>query len=54
MPKKLKKETIIPPSKKSVKQAARETPKGSSPGGRVLAEQKIAKQEGAKRKPPKK
>lgn len=54
MPKKLKKETIIPPSKKSVRQAAKEAPKGSSPGGRVMVEQKIAKQEGARRKPPKK
>jgi hypothetical protein len=53
MPKKPKKETITPPTKKSVKAAAKETAQGSSPGGRVLVEEEIAKRQLAKRKGPK-
>lgn len=50
MPKKSKKETITPPTKITVKDAAKQTSKGHSSGGRVLAEQEIAKHEGAKRR----
>jgi hypothetical protein len=46
------KETIIPPSKKDVGQASKETRQGSGPGGRVLVEKKIANQQGAKRPKP--
>jgi len=45
-----KKETVVPPSKKSLKDAARQTAKGHSSGARVLGEESAAKKQGAKRK----
>lgn len=42
------KERIIPPSRKDVKEAARTLPGGSGTGGRVLSEQKTAKQQHVK------
>jgi hypothetical protein len=48
MPK--KKETVVPPSKKSLKDAATQTTHGHSSGARVLGEQSAAKKQGAKRK----
>ena len=46
---KSKKEQVTPPSKGALKQAAKETRKGSRPGGRVLAEAEVAKRQGASR-----
>jgi hypothetical protein len=48
MPK--KKETVIPPSKKALKDAAIQTARGHSSGARVLGEQSTAKKQGAKRR----
>lgn len=45
-----KKETIIPPSKKALSDGSKELRKGHSSGGRTLADQSVAKREGAKRK----
>jgi len=45
-----KKETITPPSKKALKDAAKELRKGHSSGGRTLADASVAKREGATRK----
>lgn len=46
------KERVIPPSKKDVRQAAKELPSRSGPGGRVMVEKKIAKQQGVTRPKP--
>jgi hypothetical protein len=46
-----KKETIVPPSKKALKDASKELRKGHSSGGRTLADASVAKREGVKRKP---
>lgn len=46
------KERIIPPSRKDVREASKETKEGSGPGGRVLVEKRIAKQQGVKRPKP--
>jgi len=46
-----KKETIIPPSKKDLKDASKELKRGHPAGGRTLADQSVAKREGAKRPP---
>jgi len=48
MPK--KKETVVPPSKKALKDAAKQTAKGHPSGARVLGEQSAAKKQDAKRK----
>jgi hypothetical protein len=45
-----KKETIIPPSKKDLRDASSQLRKGHSSGGRTMADQSVAKREGAKRK----
>lgn len=45
-----KKETITPPSKKELRDASKELRKGHSSGGRTMADQSVAKREGAKRK----
>jgi hypothetical protein len=44
-----KKETITPPSKQALRDASKELKKGHSSGGRTLADQSVAKREGAKR-----
>jgi hypothetical protein len=44
-----RKETITPQSKAALKDAGRELRKGHSSGGRTLADQSVAKREGAKR-----
>ena len=44
-----KKETITPPSKAALRDASKELKKGHSSGGRTLADQSVAKREGAKR-----
>jgi hypothetical protein len=44
------KERITPPSKKDLKAASKEMRKGSGPGGRVMADQSVAKKQGVKRK----
>jgi hypothetical protein len=46
------KEKVIPPSKKDLGEAGKELRKGSGPGGRVLVEKRIAKQQGVKRPKP--
>lgn len=46
-----RKETIIPPSKRAVKDASKELRKGHSSGGRTMADRSVAKREGAKRGP---
>jgi hypothetical protein len=48
------KETIKPPTKRELADAAKELQKGHSAGGRVLAEQKAAIKQGAASKTPKK
>jgi hypothetical protein len=45
-----KKETIVPPSKKALKDASKELKKGHPSGGRTMADKSVAKREGAKRK----
>ena len=45
-----KKETITPLSKKSTKDASKELKRGHSSGGRTVADESVAKREGAKRK----
>jgi hypothetical protein len=45
-----KKERITPPSKKDVRQAAKDMRRGSGPGGRVMADRSVAKRQGATRK----
>jgi hypothetical protein len=47
-----KKERITPPSKKDVKAASKELRGRSGPGGRVMADQSVAKRQGAKRQKP--
>ena len=46
-----KKERIIPPSKKDLSAASKELRRGSGPGGRVMADQAVAKKQGVKRPP---
>lgn len=43
------KERVIPPSRKDVREAAKELPKHSGPGGRVMVEKRIAKEQHVKR-----
>jgi hypothetical protein len=45
----MKKERIIPPSKREVRDASKELRKGHSSAGRVMAEQRVAKSQGARR-----
>ena len=45
-----KKETITPPSKRDLRDASKELRKGHPSGGRTMADQSVAKREGAKRK----
>jgi hypothetical protein len=47
-----KKETIIPPAKKALKDASKELKKGHPSGGRTLADQSVAKREGVARTKP--
>jgi hypothetical protein len=47
-----KRETIIPPSKKALKDAAKELRKGHSSGGRTLADASVAKREGVSKRRP--
>jgi hypothetical protein len=47
MPK--RKETIVPPTKKTLKAASNELRQGSSPGARAMADQSVAKKQGVKR-----
>lgn len=44
-----KKETIVPPSRKELKDASKQTKQGHSSGARVMAEASVAKRQGAKR-----
>jgi hypothetical protein len=44
-----KKETITPPAKKALKDASKELRKGHPSGGRTMADESVAKREGAKR-----
>lgn len=46
------KERVIPPSRKDVREAAKELPKRSGPGGRVMVEKRIAKEQHVKRPKP--
>lgn len=46
----VRKETIIPPAKRALKDGSKELRKGHSSGGRTLADQSVAKREGATRK----
>ena len=45
-----KKETITPPAKKALKDASKQLKKGHPSGGRTLADESVAKREGASRK----
>ena len=45
-----KKEKITPPSKKTLTKASKQLRKGGSVGARVVSEESVAKQQGAKRK----
>jgi hypothetical protein len=45
-----KKETIVPPAKKALRDASKQLKKGHSSGGRTLADQSVAKREGVIRK----
>jgi hypothetical protein len=47
-----KKERITPPSKKDLRAASKELRRGSGPGGRVMADQSVAKRQGVKRQKP--
>lgn len=47
-----KKEKIIPPSKKDIRAASKELRRGSGPGGRVMADQSVAKRQHVKRQRP--
>lgn len=47
-----KKERIIPPSKKDLRQASKALRRGSGIGGRVMADQAAAKRQGVKRRKP--
>ena len=46
------KERITPPSKKDLRSASRSLRRGNGPGGRVMADQSVAKKQGASRKKP--
>ena len=45
-----RKETIVPPSKKALMDAAKELRKGHSSGGRTLADAFVAKREGVSKR----
>lgn len=49
-----RKETISPPTKRSVADGARKLPQGSSAAGRVMADKSVAVKEGVAKRSPKK
>jgi hypothetical protein len=45
------KESITPPSKKSTSDGSKKLRQGSSAGGRAMADEAVAKEQGVRRKP---